>query len=385
MKTFNFLVSVLVGLSLNANAQDTETQYIFQPHWELQLGAGAQHTRGEIDFSQLISPNAQLSLGYQFSPVFGTRLSVNAWQSKAGIDLNRYSTIDEQWSWKYVAPSIDAQIDMTNLLGGFKPTRRFSWGVFAGIGANVAFDNEEANSVMNKLTTTGGYSNMTAQHKKENMDYIWSGTNTMLNGRFGTGIDCRISDRISAGVEAQANILSDRYNSKDANNPDWYFNALASIKIKIGKTYSVIEVPTAAALAAAAARAAQKEPEVRIVEKPVEVIKEVVKTEPLKRYIFFEINSAKISSKENVKVQEIVSYMNNNPESKVSIGGYADKNTGNASINERISKKRSESVAEALKKAGIAEDRISIDSFGDTVQPFSDDPELNRVAICIAE
>ena len=64
--------------------------------------------------------------------------------------------------------------------------------------------------------------------------------------------------------------------------------------------------------------------------------------------------------------------------------GYADKNTGNARINKKLSKERAEAVAEALKAQGISADRITVDYKGDTVQPFST-MEENRVTVCIAE
>ena len=69
---------------------------------------------------------------------------------------------------------------------------------------------------------------------------------------------------------------------------------------------------------------------------------------------------------------------------KVVITGYADKKTGNARINDRLSKQRSAAVSEALQAKGIAASRIVTDAKGDTVQPFSVNEE-NRVSICIAE
>lgn len=69
---------------------------------------------------------------------------------------------------------------------------------------------------------------------------------------------------------------------------------------------------------------------------------------------------------------------------KVNVTGYADVNTGNAKINSKLSEKRANNVAEALKAKGIAANRITIDYKGDTVQPYNT-PEENRVSICIAE
>ena len=73
------------------------------------------------------------------------------------------------------------------------------------------------------------------------------------------------------------------------------------------------------------------------------------------------------------------------PEAKVSVTGYADKGTGNASINARLGKNRAKTVVDTLvQQYGIDASRITSDSKGDTVQPFAEN-DKNRVSICIAE
>ena len=100
--------------------------------------------------------------------------------------------------------------------------------------------------------------------------------------------------------------------------------------------------------------------------------------------VFFAINSSKIRTAEEQKIEKLAEFMKNHAECKVTICGYADKQTGNADINMRLSKKRAENVATQLKEMGIDSQRITVDYKGDTVQPFST-PEENRVSICIAE
>ena len=86
MKKVKFILVALVAMfTTTAMAQATYTdaennKYEFQKHWFLNLQGGAQYTLGEAKFKDLISPNVQLGLGYQFSPVFGVRLQANAWQ-----------------------------------------------------------------------------------------------------------------------------------------------------------------------------------------------------------------------------------------------------------------------------------------------------------------
>ena len=87
MKTL--MAGMLLMFAASANAQATYeaadgTKYEFQKHAFLNIEAGAQYTLGEAKFSKLLSPNIQLGLGYQFTPVFGARIQANAWQSKGG-------------------------------------------------------------------------------------------------------------------------------------------------------------------------------------------------------------------------------------------------------------------------------------------------------------
>ena len=174
--------------------------------------------------------------------------------------------------------------------------------------------------------------------------------------------------------------MSDKFNSKKAGNPDWQFNALAGFTFKFGKpsrtTEPVYYEPTPTPPPAPVQKVEEPAPA------PAPAVKEEVK--PMTQNIFFTINSAEIRSSENSKIASLVSYLKENSNAKVALCGYADKQTGNAQINERISKKRAEAVAEALKAQGIAESRITVDYKGDTAQPFGTVTE-NRVTICIAE
>ena len=83
------LAAALLAVSATAMAQATKelpdgSKLVFQKHAFLTLQGGAQYTLGEAKFDKLLSPNVQVGLGYQFSPVFGGRIQVNGWQSRGG-------------------------------------------------------------------------------------------------------------------------------------------------------------------------------------------------------------------------------------------------------------------------------------------------------------
>jgi len=368
MKMKKIILSCLMALGvLSASAQDQQpkTEYVFNPHWYVQIQpVGAQYTLGELDFDKLLSYNIQAAVGRQFSPLFGARLAVNAWQSKAGSKINaqRY-----KWDWKYVAPSIDLTFSLSNAIAGFNPKRVFNLGLFLGVGANFGFSNDEAARQQTAMNQAYGVNSL---------EYLWDGTKTRFFGQGGITADFRLSDVVSLGLEFSANTLQDKYNSKKAGNWDWYFNGLAGVKINLGKTHEVREIPA-------------PEPEIRYVEKVVEKIVEVpgpaVEREALRRDVFFLINSFEIRDSEAAKVKEIVDYMEKYPTAKVMVTGYADAGTGNNRINDRLAAKRADAVVKCLKeKYNIPASRISYDSKGARVQPFADNDQ-NRVSICIAE
>ena len=74
-----------------------------------------------------------------------------------------------------------------------------------------------------------------------------------------------------------------------------------------------------------------------VVEKPQPKPEPVVVVEPMKQNIFFALNSAKIQDDQQAKITSLVEYMEKNPATKVSITGYADKETGNPRINKALS------------------------------------------------
>ena len=366
-KTILSCLLALGFLSVSAQNQQPKTEYVFNPHWYVQIQPlGIQHTLGEVDFGDLNSYNIQAAIGRQFNPVVGARLAINAWQSKAGseIDGQKY-----KWDWKYVAPSVDVTFNLSNLFCGFNPNRLFNFGLFGGLGTNIGFSNDGAADAKKQMNDNLGVNSL---------EYLWSGTKVRLFGQAGITGDFKISDAVSVGLELSANTLNDKYNSKKAGNWDWYFNALAGVKINLGSTYSSHEIPA-------------PEPEIRYVEKIVEKIVEVpaapepVVVEPLRRDIFFLINKTDIRPEEAQKVKDIADYLNEHPTAKVMITGYADAGTGNDKINDRLAAGRADAVVKALHvQYGIAESRISFDSKGSRVQPFADN-DMNRVSVCIAE
>lgn len=362
-----FTASALLACAIGASAQAQDSlpgRVEFNPHWFVSAHAGAQYTLGEAKFADLLSPTVQVAAGYRFNPWLSARLSVGAWQSKGGI--NGYETggrfVTTTYKYNYVAPAVDVMFNLSNAVCGYNPDRVFSLTAFVGGAANVAFGNGEANDL-----AAQGYS----------LRYNWTGTKVRAVGRGGLGLDFRLSDRVSLGLEGAANVLTDHYNSKRAGNADWYFNVMAGITINLGKTKNVRRPAPAPVAPPPAPKPAVQE------SKPEPAPQPKVEEKPVRSDVFFKINSSVISDAEKVKVRVLAEYLNNHKTAIVEVTGYADAGTGTAAINERLSAKRAEAVAVMLTgECGVEASRVRVSHKGDTVQPFAEN-DMNRVTICI--
>ena len=377
MKLNKVLLSGVIALScVSASAQEADkTVNVFTPHWYAQAQVGGQYTLGEIGFGKLLSPNVQVGIGYNFNKVVGARFSLNTWQSKAGQNVagNVY-----KWKWNYIAPMVDATFNLTNLFCEYNPDRLVEVGVFGGIGANIAWGNGEAKDAQDAILKSEAATEA-LKYGATPLENLWTGSKTRFVARVGANVDFRVSDRVKLGVELSANTLSDKYNSKKAGNPDWYFNALVGVKVALGETHTTKVIP--------APKPVEKIIE-RIIEKPAPAPAPKVESqaveENFRRDIFFPIGNTNIAKSQRTKIAEIVEYMKENPDAKITLTGYADKGTGSVRFNDKIAARRALTVYNTLAAKGVAKSRMIKQSKGCRVQPFEEN-DMNRVTICIAK
>lgn len=326
---------------------------VFEPHWQVGIQAGAAYDVGEDKFKNLISPAVQVTAAYHFNEFVAARLAVSGFQSK-----NQYVFPQYKYKWNFVQPAIDLQFDLSSIFLGWVPENVFRPYAFVGGGLNVSFNNDDA----------------VEASKVWGVDFekLWDGSRLNPVVRGGLGFEWWFSEKIALTGEANANLLPDHYNSKlgKGDNKDWQFNALVGLRFRLGDyTHKT--------------RALWSEP------RPVEPV--VVEPEPKKITreqadltvnIQFIINESVIRPTELQKLYELTTYLQQHPDSHILLTGYADKETGNPTINERLSRERAAAVADFLVSRGIDRLRIHTDHKGDRIQPF-DFPAQNRVCICI--
>lgn len=408
-KTF-LVISTLLAMSASALAQDA-----FKPGWFIDLKGGATYTAGEAAkfFDQVTYPTIALGAGYNFVSGFALRGEFSGWQAKGTI-LNNYGEhatgFNGEWQYKfnYVQFNVDAIWDICNSFK-YKTSRLFSPYIFAGPGLNYRFNNQQALNVADRFPAE---------------NYLWDKGVVSFTARFGAGLDIRLIDALHLELELVDNVLSDHFNSKknDTNlhignwpiDFDYNISALLGLKYTFGRAGNSKKAAAAAAEAAAAKAAADKAAAEKAAAEKAAAEKAAAEKAAAEKAaaekaaaekaaaeaaakkaaaeraaaraseetVYFVIGRHNIRNSEVQKIQNIVDILNAYPEANVTVSGYADIETGTHAGNWVLSQKRAENVAAALKKAGIAADRITVDYFGDT-KKVSDVPSENRCTVMV--
>lgn len=356
MKKF-FALAILAISSLSmAHAQSDAGQVDYKPapYMFIGLQGGGQSTIADYDFFKLITPTASVSFGAFFTPTVGARLHVNGMWDKGGIKP------DFTYNYKYATTDLDLLLNLCTLFGkkDYYPLNLY---LIGGIGLTYAWDNDDL------------------KNSAFNTPFAWEDHRLSHNARIGAMLDYNLSKHFSVNLEVDANSLNDRFNSISDAKDDWMITAQVGLAYKFGFKAKPAPAPEPVVV----------EPEPAPAPAPV-VIKEEPKPQPVAKKaemqteIFYSIRETTITQSEQAKVDNLINFLKANPDTKVTVTGYADAGTGNPHINMNYSKQRAENVAKALTDAGIDAGRIIVDAKGDTVQPFSEN-DKNRVTIAIAK
>ena len=336
----------------------TRDSVAFQPHWFVQPQVGVGYHVGEAKFTDLLSPAAQLSVGRQFSPVFGLRLGASGWQAR-----NWQGHPKAEYKWNYVQANLDATVSLTNLIWGFCPDRKWNIYGLAGVGLNIAFKNDDANALkaMNESVgipplPNGGF------------DKLWDGTKLFPAGRLGAGVEYALSERVALGLEYNANVLPDKWNSKKGKNDnmDWQQNLLVGVKIALGPTrkHIIIEEPVQEILEVPETPVEpEPQPEPVIEEKKPEPVVEKAPDMPEVK-VYFAASSSTLTPAEAEKLLPVADYLKKYADKNVVVSGYASTD-GQAAYNQRLSNRRAKAVERWLIDNGIDAARIKAEGKGE--------------------
>lgn len=361
-----FTVAALSLLMAGAVQAQEDTRDALSSYTFIEAQGGMQLTSTNAKIDKLMTPTAALSIGRYFSPVMGARLHINAWQAKGG-----FSDIDKYYKWKYVTPSVDLLINLTNLLSksvdGSHPLNLILLG---GVGLTYAWDNDN-------LTDSD-----LATHRTP---MAWKDNRLGHNLRVGARLETDVTKLLGLSLEVNANSKDDRFNSKVNGSDDWQFTAMLGLSIRLGHKYKKVVPFTAPVVQEVVEQQAVEVAPAPVVVKE-KVKKEVVKEVPMKMHkeVFYGIRVSENETPHAI-MEQVAKFIKEKKNAKITIVGYADKGTGTPRVNAKYAAKRAENFKNDLvSKYGIDASIISTDSKGDTVQPFAEN-DKNRCVIIDAE
>lgn len=360
----------------------------WRDNWFIQIGAGINQPMVErgigvsspghnVDRHRMTA-TYNFGFGHWFSPYLAFR--VNALGGALHWDCPTVEQPTNGWSRaKHVNVNFDLMWDMLNSICGPDADRVFSIVPYVGVGGDVMWDYRDAFGNRPAAESAG-------LHRKNN----WT-----LPVSAGVQFKLRLCKYVDFFAEMRANFYGDNWNLVanaepiEANvscyggfsfniggrqfgkyNECDYMAQVASLNNEVNNLRA--EVLNSAQVIAGL--------ESQLPCPKVEAPKNTDGA-PLLSTVRFTIDSDVITPEEEVNVYNMAEYLKANPGKKVTVLGYADKDTGTSEYNLELSKRRAEKVADQLvNKYGISKDRISVKYDGSNVQPY-DVNDWNRIVI----
>ena len=355
--------------------KDIYTTGSWRNNWYIQLGAGVRTPLVETGTkTHHYTTIYNLAVGRWISPYLGFRFS--------GYYGSMHWLHSPVASARTANLNVDFMWDMCNSIAGYNPSRPVSVIPYVGLGGTFVYDYK-------------GNRDATDTYKGHIKNNQW-----LLPVSAGLQVRFRLSEYVDLFGEARAMVYGDTFNNEaggrpldldlsatggiivhftgskfERYNPCDYVGALSQANAQINDLRSAL-ASTSAALAAAEAQL------------PCPEVPEVVAVESTSTTIFptvrFKINSAYVSSEEMVNVYNVAEYLKANPDAQIVVCGYADKDTGSAAYNMKLSQRRAQAVADILTgDYGIAEDRLIIQAAGSDNQIYPTN-DWNRIVIFAA-
>lgn len=383
MKKLVVLSLMVFGLSLMASAQGKDIYYAEKgsDNFFISLGVGGQvcvnPDNSDYGLGKAITPHFTLSLGKLINPVWGVRAQVAGLTTTLYSTFNGTNTVNEIKNKKFGIIRADALFNISNAISGYKEDRLVNAYAFMGPGLTITKANIAGNE----------------------------GTKALVGGSLGLGAEFNVSKRVDINVEARGDVSQSPFGDLSSSVADgsvaltagltYFFGATKDGK-KGGKSFVKVtdmEVYNAVngdlkkykellSLEQSAHATTKAELETEKAKVKEVVVKEVVKVDVAgPRAIFFVIGSSKIDAKGMVNINLAAEVMKANPDVKYNVLGYADKATGSAKYNQKLSERRAKAVYDALVKAGVSESQIEYKGMGGSANLWNNSAALTRVVV----
>ena len=374
MRSKLVILSLMLAAFATVATAQTKSRYYAESskdNYFISLGVGAQVCVKPNASDNGATPVFNLAAGKLINPVWGVRGMVSGFNTKlfTYIDSEGYTgTEGHEVKQNYVTVRVDGLFNLSNAIAGYNPERKLEAYAFAGPALQFA------------KAEIGGDNGMKA----------------LINGSVGLGAAYNLNSNWALNLEVRGEISESPfgdYSSTIANGfvggtfgATYYFGGKKFVKVCNEALYlaangDIQKYKELLAAEQANLAAVKEELAKEKAKAPVEVVKEVEVAVAGPRAVFFTIGSAKIDAKGMVNINLAAEIMKANPDVKYVVTGYADKATGSAKTNQKLSDKRAEAVYNALVKAGVSESQMEWKGLGGQDNMWDNSRALTRVVV----
>lgn len=364
----------------------------WRDNWFIQIGAGINqpfvergigiNSPGHNVNRENMTVTYNFGVGHWFSPYMALRFNALG----GALHWNTPTLYQPNNGWtkaKYANLNLEFMWDMTNSLGGVNPNRPVSVIPFIGLGGAYTWD------IRDGQQGPAAAANILRADQTKVKNSSWT-----LPVSAGIQFRFRLCKYVDFFAEARASFFGDNWNGVSYGAPiEANVAALGGFNFNIGgrdwNVYNECTYTTQLAelnnevnaLRGQLLNVAQENAALRAQLPCPEVVQKDCVNAPLMTTVRFTINSDKIMPTEEVNVYNMAEWLKANPNEKVMVVGYADKDTGTAEYNLNLSERRANAVADALvEKYGIDRNRLKVSFDGSNVQPYSEN-DWNRIVI----
>lgn len=373
------LFVVLAAVSLCLPAQEKEKKAknyrvetnLFGSNWFISGGVGAQMYFGDHDseagFGKRLAPALDIAVGKWFTPGIGLRVAYNGLQAKGATPSvndpyakgDTYSNGFHKRKWNVANFHGDVLFNLSNMFCGYNEERVYSFIPYVGAGLVHSWtdpkeDNLGVNAGLINRFRLSSALDLNVELRGVLMKNSFGGFGKEAMGGLTVGVTYKFKNRGWEAVptvpmvpESQLNDMRDKVNALQGENE--------SLKRDL-------------------VEARNKKPEVVVEKQMVPGMTRLV--------VVFNIGKSNISKREYMNIEAMAQGMKENSDKVYTVTGYADKSTGSAEYNMKLSKKRAEAVRDLLvNEFNVPASQLKVDYKGGVDNMFYDDAKLSRVAI----
>jgi outer membrane protein OmpA-like peptidoglycan-associated protein len=388
-----FLCLAVFAMSLTAIGQEKEEKVLrhkgfetnrFFDNWEVSALGGVQafQALGEVElpstnFANEFMPAFQISVGKWVTPVFGARLAYQGFGVNDGTELNDSTNL----SYHYL--HTDIMVNLTNWICGYKADRFYNAVVIGGFGWAASQSQDMTDSEWNdEFAATVGLSNrfricdalsanldLTGFVTKDEFRHV----NQLLENEGNKGINFELMAGITYKFPKRGFDVVDY-------NP--YKNKISSLEQDLAASHKDVEKGKSdnAELKDRLAKERKAKEQAEAEAKRLKETFSLSNGQSLS--IYFTIDCSKVTDRNMENIKFLAEAIKTSAKNRVfTITGYADEQTGSSEHNMELSKKRAEAVYNALIDLGVDSNKLKVEYKGDTEQPFTGRPYMNRVAV----